>query len=282
MKPENNRPVSIEDLLRLKRLERPAGEFWTEFDRQLRAKQLSALVEMRPWWQEISLAGIWSGLRRYHLPLGAASIVAATVVSYEVNRSQVDLPVAPVKGESVPQVQGHRGSLAANRIEASAAQAVPEEPKVAAVSATTEEPGAAAGFAAEPTRQGSLSGLSPFFGVGSDEPSFSSPAAGTRYLESTWSGNAAVESMASPAAMTTSIRFEARSASTRAPVEPLQQIMPPSERRGVRILTAMVSMASVESAMRTTERAASRLSEEQLYDQIHRFGARGAGVNLKF
>lgn len=65
-------------------------------------------------------------------------------------------------------------------------------------------------------------------------------------------------------------------------VEPLQQITPPGERRGARILTAMVSMASVEHAMRTTERAASRLSEEQLYEQIHRFGARGAGVNLKF
>jgi len=78
-------------------------------------------------------------------------------------------------------------------------------------------------------------------------------------------------------------RFEGRVApATKLTVEPLHQITPPSERRGSRILTAMVSMASVESAMRTTERAASRLSEEQLYDQIHRFGARGAGVNVKF
>jgi hypothetical protein len=44
----------------------------------------------------------------------------------------------------------------------------------------------------------------------------------------------------------------------------------------------MVSMASVENAMRTTERAANRLSEEQLYEQIRRVGAFGAGVNVKF
>jgi hypothetical protein len=77
-------------------------------------------------------------------------------------------------------------------------------------------------------------------------------------------------------------RIEARAVTARAAVEPLQQITPPSERRGTRILTAMVSMASVENAMRATERAASRLSEEQLYEQIQRFGARGAGVNVRF
>jgi len=31
-----------------------------------------------------------------------------------------------------------------------------------------------------------------------------------------------------------------------------------------------------------SERFASRLSEERLYDQIERFGARGAGVNVRF
>ena len=69
---------------------------------------------------------------------------------------------------------------------------------------------------------------------------------------------------------------------SRVAVEPLRQMTPPADRRGARILTAMVSMASVENAMRTTERAATRLSEEQLYEQIRRVGAVGAAVNVKF
>jgi hypothetical protein len=65
-------------------------------------------------------------------------------------------------------------------------------------------------------------------------------------------------------------------------VEPLQQMVPPGERRGARILTAMVSMTAVEGGPRATDRVASRLSEQRLYDQIERFGARGAGVNVRF
>ena len=31
---QEKRPITIEDLLRLKRAERPAPEFWAEFDRE--------------------------------------------------------------------------------------------------------------------------------------------------------------------------------------------------------------------------------------------------------
>jgi hypothetical protein len=69
---------------------------------------------------------------------------------------------------------------------------------------------------------------------------------------------------------------------TRVTVEPLQQMTPPSDTRRSRLLTAMVAPASWDTSARTTERAASRIDEERLYDQIHRFGARGAGVQMKF
>ena len=35
--------VTIEDLLRLKRAERPPASFWSDFDREMRAKQLAAI-----------------------------------------------------------------------------------------------------------------------------------------------------------------------------------------------------------------------------------------------
>jgi len=70
---------------------------------------------------------------------------------------------------------------------------------------------------------------------------------------------------------------------TRAAVEPLQQMTPPSDTRRSRMLTAMVSTASLETSSQTTERAASRMiSEERIYDQIHRFGARGDRLQVKF
>jgi hypothetical protein len=80
MSESDKRPkVTVEDLLHLKRAERPAPEFWGNFERELRQKQLTALLEKRPWWQEIPqfLA------RRAYLPVGATAILAFTLVSVE-------------------------------------------------------------------------------------------------------------------------------------------------------------------------------------------------------
>jgi hypothetical protein len=86
----------------------------------------------------------------------------------------------------------------------------------------------------------------------------------------------------SPTLLAQNSGFEVRPVTARTAVEPLQQMTPPGESRRLRILTAMVAAASSESSYRTTERAASRIAEERLYDQNQRFGARGAGVQLKF
>ena len=79
--------VFVEDLLRLKRNERPAPEFWTEFERTLRQRQLAALVEKRSWWH--NLAGGYGRLFRVGLPLGAAAILAVTFLS---SRTQFRTP----------------------------------------------------------------------------------------------------------------------------------------------------------------------------------------------
>jgi hypothetical protein len=69
--------VSLEDLLRLKRAERPNPEFWSNFESELRQKQLTALVQKRRWWHE--LPGLLN--RKIYLPAGAAAIVAFTLVT---------------------------------------------------------------------------------------------------------------------------------------------------------------------------------------------------------
>src|SRR5690349_328530 len=94
MKSERDRPISIEDLLRLKRAERPPAEFWTTFDRELRAKQLSALVGKRPWWQNVPKS--FPRLFRYRIPLGASAVIALTLVSLRHERPAAPSPtVAP-------------------------------------------------------------------------------------------------------------------------------------------------------------------------------------------
>ena len=75
--PEQKSNVSLEDLLHLKRAERPNPEFWANFERELRQKQLTALVQKRRWWHELPL--VLS--RRVYVPAGAAAIVAFTLAT---------------------------------------------------------------------------------------------------------------------------------------------------------------------------------------------------------
>ena len=76
-------PVSIEDLLRLKTAERPDAEFWSHFERELRQKQLTALVRKRRWWHDLPV--LLS--RRMYMPAGAAAIVAFTLVTARYTNS---------------------------------------------------------------------------------------------------------------------------------------------------------------------------------------------------
>lgn len=92
--PDQRPKVTIEDLLRLKRAERPAAEFWTSFERELRQKQLTALLEKRPWWQVLPRIIT----RRVYLPVGATAILAFTLVSVKyyapAQLAQVAAPAA--------------------------------------------------------------------------------------------------------------------------------------------------------------------------------------------
>lgn len=68
---------TLEELLRLKRAERPTAEFWTRFEVELRQKQLTALVEKRRWWHDLPVLLN----RRVYVPAGAAAVVAFSLVT---------------------------------------------------------------------------------------------------------------------------------------------------------------------------------------------------------
>src|ERR1041385_8033667 len=89
--PENHRPVTLEDLLRFKRAERPTAEFWTRFESQLRAKQLAAIVAKRPWWRNLSFASVW----RHPVSLTAGAVAALAFISLHEYRSRPG-PAQPI------------------------------------------------------------------------------------------------------------------------------------------------------------------------------------------
>jgi hypothetical protein len=128
----------LEDLLHLKRAERPPAEFWAGFDQELRQKQLAALVERKSWWRaEFASLGRsrWLGF-----PVGAAAILAVTLVSVQRYSSQDRVRAEP---RSVGRV-----AMSANLAKATAvypearrsAEILPEAPQHSATLGTETAP----------------------------------------------------------------------------------------------------------------------------------------------
>jgi hypothetical protein len=278
MKPDRSRPISLEDLLRLKRAERPPAEFWSEFDRKLRAKQLAALVEKRPWWQ--TLPSAFSGLARYRIHLGAAAAVGLTFVTVRQHWVDVETPAQPASAPVV--VAAVEPQVASPSIDVAPASApTVSAPVLVAQSEPDSTPTTVAAStvsAAELSRLISLGGAS---GRSLEiESEADSPV--VRTIGTTVTVAQTIDPAIPNRLFASTSGFEARAMPARTVIEPLQQMSLPSETRRARMLTAMVSMASMEAPARTAERAANRIAEENLYDEIRRFGARGAGVQMKF
>jgi hypothetical protein len=104
LQPDPKSKVTLEDLLHLKRAERPSAEFWTNFERELHQKQLTALVKKRHWWHDMPvLLG-----RRIYLPAGAAAVVAFTLVTvrYTATTQIAEIPnTAPQIAAADPAIE---------------------------------------------------------------------------------------------------------------------------------------------------------------------------------
>lgn len=288
MNHERQRPVTLEDIIRLKRAERPSAEFWVQYDRELRAKQLAALVEKRPWWRTVSFAQVFGGLRRFHLPLGAAAVLAVTIFS--------------VRGY-------HGGPPSGHVVEATPAPAVMAEPVAAppvavatvAVAAPVERPSVksetpvAAVAAVDSTAASEIMPVSEHAAVGNvaavtsllagvagTEESFAGPSQGSSLITENFASLQASEATLARDLLTPPRGFETRVLPARAkPVEPLAQMRVPSGSRRSNLI-ASATLASTTTPVLPSDRSARGLSDERLYDTISRVNARGAGVLVKF
>jgi hypothetical protein len=257
--------VSLEDLLRVKRAEQPSPEFWADFDRQLRAKQLAAIVEPRPWWAPFIRFG--SKVSHLQLPIGAAAVLAVTFVTFKDYRTpQVNsgyVPAIATQSVSMQEVVDTSNSLsiATPVQDASVEVSAPEVQSAAEpVLVASEEPAAPAAVSTLVAAE---------------------PSPSEKYI----AANLAAAQAADPRLIDDVFGASMRQSEMVQPMrDPLAQVSAPGESRRSRLLaTALpVSVNSTESVVAPSDRVARHLTEERLYDTITRVGLRGDRVAIKF
>lgn len=272
MKSPHNHPVTLEDLLRLKRAERPSPQFWAQFERDLREKQLAAIISRRPWWAPM-LRG-WVRFGHLQLPLGATAILALTfLTAREYRVPNVDAGLVPAVAHA-PGATGFSEAVARSTV----ATATETRENSRAPAAMTRED-----EADQPARMPSLGDVAhvvPLLNssaVAMDSPSARSIAA-----------NLAAAQIIDPElaeTLTGPVDMPVRSSVRR--VDPLSRISKPSDARRARLLgsslpaSPMYASAAWTSDDAAHERLTSRL-EDRLYDSVHRFAADGRSVSIKF
>lgn len=133
--PLHNAKPTLEELLKLKRHERPDAQFWAGFDRELRQKQLTALVKRPRWWHSFGSMG-----RRVYVPAGAAAMVAFALVAIRYNAPvrTVEPEEARVRIEpAAPAVETLPDTVVASRYEEPVAMAAPTEDRALPAPSTT-------------------------------------------------------------------------------------------------------------------------------------------------
>jgi len=280
MNQEHKRPVTVEDLLRLKRAERPPAEFWNQFDRQLRAKQLAAIVEKRPWWRTFPRA--FGNLSRYHLPLGATAILALTVLTVREYRS---VAASPASGDSRVIGMAAPVTAALSSEVLIARSTLPVRTESAAGATENDAPADPASFvlASEATASGDLARMIPVLGASRDAGAESESTPTARFIAANLALAKATEPAVAQNLLGASHGFEARALPAKTPVvDPLSQMASPSDVRRSRLRAGMSVSMNTPAPARAPEVRSRRLSDEQLYDTISRFEPRGNGLAVKF
>ncbi len=259
--------VSVEDLLQLKRAERPRAEFWGDFERELRAKQLAAIVEPRPWWSPFIRIG--ARVSRHQLPVGAAAILALSFVTVReyrtpdsIHAGQSDLTASSVYTHALAQANTPALSSPA-----------PAMAQIAAEGAASSSQAVASLEVGQVAHTVPLLDGAP---VVKQEPT---PSA--RYI----AANLAAAQADNPGLMDQVFGVSVHRAEVREPVrDPLTQMAVPGESRRSRLLaTALPAVAgAAEVEVVGSQRVSRHLTEDRLYDTISRIGVKGDRVAFKF
>jgi hypothetical protein len=268
--------VTLEDLLRLKRAEQPPAEFWAQFERGMRTKQLAAIVEPRPWWASFIRVG--ARVSRYQLPVGAAAILALTFVTLSEYRT---VEVAPVYEPAVASIVAPEAREVSAVIPADTADATSLPAAVPVAMVATPAPAAAP--TANPVEVNAQANAQ--LGASSHVVPVNvelTPSA--RYIAENFAAAQADDPELDQMLGRSMRGLESRQ--TR--VEPLAQVNVPGESRRSRLMGGATWMASAtvsgDSALRTDDHSSRRLTERRLSesDVVSRIDLVGDRVSVKF
>lgn len=298
--------VTIEDILRLKRSERPSPEFWSRFEQELRAKQLAAIVEKRPWWITLRVPQATRYFSRFQVPVGAAAVLALSFVVVREYR-----PVTPTfdVAAPLPSIQSRAGSSVSVSSPMGVAS-VDSAPVVNAAVIQTPTAVAKTLVAASPV--GQVAENAQAVASSSDEPASVGPGGLMAMipwaLHSTSASKAEAVTLGElpqvhfisainpgrdhdfegrvevePVVMPMRVAV-AEVASTVSPVSP---VVSPREVRRNRILSNLVvgdnaSETEPSRLVQVREVLASALDDDRLYDSVRRLGMGGDRLTLKF
>ena len=285
--------VTLEDLLRLKRAERPPADFWIRFEQDLRAKQLAAIIEKRPWWHVLHLPQAARAISRFQVPVGAAAVLALTFVVVGQHRFG---SVSVDEASSVaPAMVAQVGVTAPAKAEATMVAAiVPTQNTPVASSVSVDIPVVAVAAAASSpaTRPAELTSMIPW--GPSQVETVSSVSNGLAQGINTGLEMAALPDLAvttlldnrvpapeAKAVMARAVATEAKA------VVAVAQTTSPRELRRARLMAGLVLADNSDGAENSRvqhgrELVTSSLSEDQLYDSVHRVGLGGDRLMLKF
>jgi hypothetical protein len=278
MKSDPKSPVSLENLLQLKRTERPRPEFWADFDRELRAKQLVAIMEKRAWWW--GLPRIFASVVRHPAPLGAAAALGFTFLGFhEFHSLSAQRPNEIVAAPSSAAVT--LSPFASEAPVALAAAPVPaNDPAVVAAAVTSP---ASAGESARPPGSAGIDGqimVPAAISFGLTAPAHA--------MLANFALPAGSESPVAGGFLSLGAGFSAGNhlqAMRSVVVDPLTRMAAPSSEHRARILMMdglPNSAAAGDLAAPPSDRLVSRLSDERLYQSISRYGGGGDHFSVKF
>jgi hypothetical protein len=259
---QSKKPISVEDLLRLKKAERPAAEFWTRFEAELQSKQLAAIVTRRPWWDGISRG--FAVIYRNQIPFGAVAALALTWVG-------VHYMSAPSETVHVIQLKG---------VEASHAVLVKSEGTSAAARPplSMEASGMVTAMAAPPQAPVVVSSASHVSQLPAAAPIESPSRTPFSNVIAVTLADFRETNVERRDVFGSDREFEPVMASVRQPAaEPLAHLDPVSEERRSRLLATGLPAYDSPATERITERA----SNDRMYESMDPYGSSG-GMSLEF
>jgi hypothetical protein len=262
--------VTLEELLRLKRAERPPAEFWSRFDSEMRAKQLAAIVVRRPLWDGISR--IFAAVYRNHLPFGAAAAVALTwagvhfaggpSLTVRTTSARADESTASAKVDAPAALTATRSVRPTEKVEidVSVKAAPSRQPVVASnPSHLTKVPTDAQpeSIAATPFADGIAVSLADFRSTDSD--------------------------LSKRDVFGSDREFEAPAAPGRQPAaEPLAQVDPSGERLERLLAPALPAYSSYSARTLVNDRMKQKAADDRMYESMDRYGSGGMSLEFRF